>query len=209
MQQYQEEMLRVNLENAMEMENEKKTTRAINNRPFSDVLNVSEGLGEGVRSKTSSRIFYEAQVSVIQKQLGNLEKIRTDLGLSQRKICQLLLVDPSAWTRWHRDGEEAPPHIWRALQWYMTLQEKIPGLTPQYFIGKDPQILHEKALLKINEEKAQREFLESEIKDLKASFQVQQEKLLKNLRFQRGLSYFLIATTAALALLVIFLVTGL
>lgn len=111
---------------------------------------------EDPRIKTSNRMFYEAQVSVIQKQLGNLEKIRMDLGLSQRKICQLLMVDPSAWTRWNRDGEEAPPHIWRALQWYMTLQEKIPGLTPQYFIGKDPQVLHQKALSELNLERQER-----------------------------------------------------
>lgn len=160
----------------MDLEVENKITREM----------FFEGAEEGVRSKTSTRIFYEAQVSVIQKQLGNLEKIRTDLGLSQRKICQLLMVDPSAWTRWNRNGEGAPPHVWRALQWYMTLQEKIPGLTPQYFIGKDPQILHEKALLRINEEKAHRETLE-------ATFQAQHVKLLKSLRFHRRLSYILLA----------------
>lgn len=92
---------------------------------------------ESLPAKTSNRIFYEAQVEVIRKQVGDLEKIRLDLGLSQRKISQLLLVDPSAWTRWTKNGESAPPHIYRALQWYMTIKEKIPGLTPQYFIGRD------------------------------------------------------------------------
>lgn len=168
--------LGVMMETGFEKENSRETTSG----------GFSEGFDEGVRSKTSNRMFYEAQVAVIQKQLGNLEKIRQDLGLSQRKICQLLLVDPSAWTRWNRDGEKAPPHIWRALQWYMTLQEKIPGLTPQYFIGKDPQILHEKALSRINEEKAQREFLEA--------------KMLKSLRFHRRLSFFLILTTVLIGL---------
>ncbi|WP_413291515.1 hypothetical protein [Bdellovibrio sp. HCB337] len=181
----------------MEMEDEKKFTREAN------IPGFFEGSEDGVRSKTSTRIFYEAQVSVIQKQLGNLEKIRTDLGLSQRKICQLLMVDPSAWTRWNRGREDAPPHIWRALQWYMTLQEKIPGLTPQYFIGKDPQILHEKALSRIEEEKAQRENLESELQGLRVSFREQQEKLLKNLRFHRILSYVLIGTTAIMAFLLV------
>lgn len=150
---------------------------------------------EGVRSKTSTRIFYDAQVSVIKKQLGNLEKIRADLGLSQRKICQLLMVDPSAWTRWNREGEEAPPHIWRSLQWYMTLQEKIPGLTPQYFIGKDPQILHEKALAKIDEE----------VQHLKSSFQEQQGRLLKDLRFYRVFNYVLIGITLLITALFVFL----
>jgi len=88
-----------------------------------------------LREKTSLRMVYEAQVNVLRRQLGSLEKIRQDLGLSQRKMAQLLLVDPSAWTRWTRNGEidSAPPHIWRALQWYLTLQEKIPGLNQQYF----------------------------------------------------------------------------
>ena len=89
----------------------------------------------GPRSKTSLRMHYEAQVQVIQNQIGDLEKIRADLGLSQRKMAQLLLVDPSSWTRWVKQGDEAPPHIWRALQWYLTLREKIPGLTPNYFLG--------------------------------------------------------------------------
>src|SRR5437868_3539428 len=116
----------------MEIETLKGTSTETPQGSFSQ--GFIEGEAEGVRSKTSLRMVYEAQVSVIQKQLGSLEKIRGDLGLSQLKISQLLMVDPSAWTRWNRPGEEAPPHIWRALQWYLTLQEKIPGLTPQYFI---------------------------------------------------------------------------
>lgn len=70
-------------------------------------------------------------------------------------MAQLLMVDPSAWTRWTKSEDQAPPHIWRALQWYMIVQEKVPGLTAQYFIGKDPQILHLKALNHIELEKKQ------------------------------------------------------
>lgn len=110
----------------------------------------------GPRSKTSLRMHYEAQVAVIQKQAGNLEEIRASLGLSQRKMAQLLLVDPSAWTRWTKLGNEAPPHIWRALQWYMALREKIPGLTPQYFISTHPQVLHQKALKEVETERQER-----------------------------------------------------
>ncbi|WII71050.1 hypothetical protein QJS83_11315 [Bdellovibrio sp. 22V] len=120
----------------------------------------NEGFLEGdlnPRSKTSLRMHYEAQVSVIQKQIGNLEEIRGNLGLSQRKMAQLLLVDPSSWTRWTKQGDEAPPHIWRALQWYLALREKIPGLTPQYFLGQDPKILHEKTVKMIAEERLERE----------------------------------------------------
>lgn len=114
------------------------------------------------RARSPHRIHYEAQVEVIRRQLGELEKIRENLGLSQRKICQLLMVDPSAWTRWTKKGEAAPPHIYRALQWYMILQEKLPGLTPQYFVGKDPEVLHQAALQRIQlEAQKRREFEEA------------------------------------------------
>lgn len=39
-------------------------------------------------------------------------------------MCQLLLVDPSAWTRWTRNEEKTPPHIYRALEWFLALNEK-------------------------------------------------------------------------------------
>lgn len=95
---------------------------------------------EVLRSKSSLRLTYEAQVTVIRQQIGGLEGVRRRLGLSQRKMAQLLLVDPSAWTRWTKGvGDEAPPHIWRALQWYMALQEKVPGLTSQYFLSAHSQ----------------------------------------------------------------------
>lgn len=93
------------------------------------------------RVLSSLRIKYEAQIEVIKKQIGDLETVRKTLNLSQRQICQLLLVDPSAWTRWTRPGENPPPHIYRALSWYMLIQEKIPGLTPQYFLNQSHQAL--------------------------------------------------------------------
>lgn len=85
------------------------------------------------RSKTAGRIKYEAQIEVIKKQLGDLEHIRKNLDLTQRKICQLLLVDPSAWSRWIKG--DAPPHIYRALQWYLALNEKFPGLGSAYWLS--------------------------------------------------------------------------
>lgn len=88
------------------------------------------------KSKTSLRLNYEAQVQVIKHQVGELEEVRLKLGLSARKMCQLLLVDPSTWTRWTRAGGSAPPHIWRSLQWFLALQEKVPGLTAGYFLSR-------------------------------------------------------------------------
>ena len=96
---------------------------------------VDSPIGEGLRAKTSLRMRYDAQTVVIERQLEGLEGVRSKLGLSQRKMAQLLLVDPSAWTRWNRPGHRAPGVVWRALQWYMILNEKIPGLTPNYFLN--------------------------------------------------------------------------
>ncbi len=87
------------------------------------------------RSKTSLRIRYEAETEVIKRKLGSLEGVRSQLGLSQRKICQLLLVDPSAWSRWVRADEDAPPHIYRMLQWYLALEEKYPALDVNFWLN--------------------------------------------------------------------------
>ena len=82
------------------------------------------------KKKTSLRLKYEAESTVIRKKLGSLEDIRKQLGLTQRKMCQLLMVDPSAWTRWQKDESKIPPHIYRALQWYMALIDKAPEWHP-------------------------------------------------------------------------------
>lgn len=65
--------------------------------------------------KTSQRLRYLAEVEVLKRNLGGLEEVRGQMGLSRRKMCQLLLVDPSAWTRWTRDESKVPPHIWKML----------------------------------------------------------------------------------------------
>ena len=79
-----------------------------------------------IRVKSPIRMRYEAEVLFLKRQNGELEAIRERLGLSRRKICQLLLVDPSAWTRWSGPKGEAPPHIYRALDWYLSIMEKDP-----------------------------------------------------------------------------------
>tara|TARA_B100000749_G_scaffold280899_1_gene280952 strand:- start:27582 stop:28154 length:573 start_codon:yes stop_codon:yes gene_type:complete len=81
------------------------------------------------RLNTPLRRQYLAEVEVIQKKYGDLEDIRQELGLSRRKMCQLLLVDPSAWTRWQQN-QSAPPSIYRSLQWYLTLIDKKPEWHP-------------------------------------------------------------------------------
>lgn len=163
------------------------------------------------RSKTSLRMHYEAQVLVIQKQIGSLEEVRSHLGLSQRKMAQLLLVDPSSWTRWTRQGDEAPPHIWRALQWYLALKEKIPGLTPQYFINTSPQVFHQKALKELDIERQQRmgdmenltqklQFLSRERDELHGEM----GQLKKDLNFHKKMSIFILLISISWAVVLWF-----
>jgi len=85
------------------------------------------------RARSSLRQRYEAEARVIEKRLGGLDSVRESLGLSQRKMAQLLLVDPSAWTRW-TSGDAAPPHVWRALAWYLALQDKYPALDAAFWL---------------------------------------------------------------------------
>lgn len=164
----------------------------------------------GPRSKTSLRMHYEAQVSVIQKQLGNLEDIRGNLGLSQRKMSQLLMVDPSSWTRWTRKGDEAPPHIWRALQWYLALIEKLPGLTPQYFISTNPQNLHEKALKELEIERQERtqniDYLAVQMKqfqDERGALLSEINSLKKDLKFHKKMSIVILLLSLSWALILL------
>lgn len=116
------------------MEIETQTTKENDINDLPDIIDGSKN-----RVSSSLRMKYEAEVKLIKHKWGSLEDIRNTLGLSQRKVCQLLLVDPSAWTRWTRkyeDGseEEAPPHIYRSLSWYLLLLDKSPELSPYVFL---------------------------------------------------------------------------
>lgn len=126
------------------------------------------------RSKTSLRMKYEAEVNIIQQKLGSLEEIRASLGLSRRKMCQLLMVDPSAWTRWTSGKTTVPPHIFRALQWYLAINEKYPGLGTAYWLSslsnKEKHSLSEK----------QKESLKQELfKEILEEIELEQKNNLK------------------------------
>jgi transcriptional regulator with XRE-family HTH domain len=74
---------------------------------------------------------YQVEREQIIKEIGDLESIRKSLGLSRRKICKLLLVDPSSWTRWTKlEGSDAPAYIYRSLQWCLAIMEKYPESHP-------------------------------------------------------------------------------
>lgn len=87
-----------------------------------------------MRSRSPLGFEYEAQVQIIKQKHGDLEAIRHRLGLSKRKISQILMVDPSAWTRWTKKGEDAPAHVYRSLEWYLLLQEKYPGMDSPFWL---------------------------------------------------------------------------
>ena len=83
------------------------------------------------QAKTSNRMRYEAEVEVLKNQFGNIDQIREHLGLSKRRFCQLLFVDPSAFTRWEKSESGPPPWVYRALSWYLLLKEKHPLIAEQ------------------------------------------------------------------------------
>lgn len=116
-----------------------------------DRLKLVETLEPQKRAQSSQKMKYSAEIKLIQEKWGDLESIRERLGLSQRKMSQLLMVDPSAWTRWTKHGDEAPPHIYRSLSWFLTLHEKHPEAHPYFWLAgvSRPQIpAHEIARLK-------------------------------------------------------------
>ena len=110
------------------------------------------------RAKTSQRLKYEAEIRVFTNRFGDLENVRRSLGYSRRRMCQLLLVDPSAWTRWHSPGGAPPPHIYRALEWFLILEGKSelhPRVADLYARGAqttkakpDPRLADEVAALR-------------------------------------------------------------
>lgn len=108
----------------MDLEQERQVSE---NVPLNKVSSGSSAS----RGKTPLRLRYEAEVRVLKAQLGSIEDIRQQLGLTQRKVCQLLMVDPSTWTRWLKDEDRVPPHIYRAFQWYLQLIDKKPEWHPQ------------------------------------------------------------------------------
>lgn len=95
--------------------------------------NPADGLGKAALEflddvpapKSALRMRYAAETKVFKDQHGGLENIRQKLGFSRRKMCQLLLVDPSAWTRWMKDEAKVPPHVYRSLEWYLALNYKM------------------------------------------------------------------------------------
>ncbi len=83
-------------------------------------INDSASALEPAKKERNLRDEYFAEKKRIAEQIGDLDQIRSKLGLNRRQMCRLLLVDPSAWTRWTRT--DAPPHVYQALRWLLELR---------------------------------------------------------------------------------------
>jgi hypothetical protein len=59
---------------------------------------------------------FQAQIRDITGRYGSLEVMRQRLKMSRRQICDYLMVDQSAWSRWVQETSKgAPPHVYRTL----------------------------------------------------------------------------------------------
>ncbi|RYZ67439.1 MAG: hypothetical protein EOP05_17735 [Proteobacteria bacterium] len=77
-------------------------------------------------------------------------------------MAQLLMVDPSAWTRWTRGGENVPPHIYRMLTWYLALEDKYPALDVNFWLNTVAQVSENS---RIPEIEAQTDRLEAQVSE--------------------------------------------
>lgn len=76
---------------------------------------------------------YDSNISAVDKQrlhleflkksIGPLEHLRHRLGLSQRKMSELLLADPTSWSRWIKKPDSMPSTIYQSLFWYLQLRK--------------------------------------------------------------------------------------
>lgn len=126
----------------------------------------------------TSRDFNLKTAELIKSQIGNIEEVRKSLGLSQRKMCQLLLIDPSTWSRWATGKTEPPPYVYRMLQWGLAVMEKYPETHPLSNYEKFEQ-------LKKSEELSQR------VAQLEKEFNVEQKpRAKKSSLWAKFLEYF-------------------
>lgn len=72
----------------------------------------------------------ELTAELIKKQIGDIEQIRISMGLNKKRMCELLLIDPSTWTRWSTGKTPVPPTVYRSLQWGLAVMDKHPEFHP-------------------------------------------------------------------------------
>ena len=93
-------------------------------------LNFQDKRTRNEKKTLSVRDRNEMTASLIKKQIGSIEQVRTLMGLNKRKMCELLLIDPSTWTRWTTGKTEPPTWVYRTLQWGLAVMDKHPEFHP-------------------------------------------------------------------------------
>lgn len=134
-----------------------------NTRATEVLESTSKAAEKGDKISLSLRDQYLLEIERIKHEIGDLEQIRTALGLSQRRMCQLLLVDPSAWTRWNKTSP--PPHIYKALKWLIELKKINPEAAAPSNISNRVDLIQSSTQSKIKE-------LEGQITALERAFTV-------------------------------------
>ena len=133
---------------------------------------------ERANQRTSLRVKYDQEMQVLRQQLGSLEEVRGRLGLSRRKMCQLLMVDPSAWTRWLKDESKVPPHVYRSFQWYFALIEANPKWHPLNSFQQEGVRTLEQAKEELKKHKLQTEnYIDRESFKIRRDLRVFEQKL--------------------------------
>lgn len=111
---------------------------------LNDNLSFTDEVHELSRStKVSKRQIYESnkaetvslndkkfgrEISQIHQKYGDLENMRQTLKCSRREICEYLMVDASAWSRWTSgDRITAPPHVYRTMA--LIMEQKLSNLS--------------------------------------------------------------------------------
>lgn len=134
--------------------------------------------GSAEKSQSLRQQYLQEKQQIIE-QIGDLNSIRIGLGLSQRRLCQILMVDPSAWTRWMKS--DAPPIVYKALAWLVELKRLNPDAAlPSDFAGR-LSTLHSSTQIKIQE-------IESILTELKAAVASGPRSLADALRAHQGLA---------------------
>ena len=109
--------------------------------------------GGSVSSEIQER--YRLEAEFLAEKLGSLGQIRRDLGLSQRKISELFLVDPASWNRWEKKGR-APGYIYKSVQWFLALRERHPEIASLAWLktqaGEKRSHFFEQELARLKEE---------------------------------------------------------
>lgn len=116
---------------------------------------------ESPDQKLNLREQYELERDRLVHEFGGLEDMRMTIGLNRRRLCRLLLVDPSAWTRWCRDG--APPHIYRALAWLIELRNLRPSVVQPNDLSSRIDVVQASTQEKLKDIERQMEQLERKL----------------------------------------------